>query len=139
MRLFQAIEAQYAALRAINGGSAGDGISRAVATLLVVVQVFPAMHLWLRKDAVAVQSLAVIALALVSAACLDARRARLSAIYWDQHWVPSMKQRLALGGWGLLVLFAVALSARVSAAGSLALFVALGALPLREWVNRLAT
>ena len=111
----------------------------AVATLVVVVQVFPAMHLWLRKDTVAVQSLAVIALALVSAACLDARRAQLSAIYWGQHWVPNMKQRLVLSGWGLLALFAVALSARVSIAGSLALFVALGALPLREWVNRLAT
>lgn len=138
MRLFQAIEAQYAALRAINGASAGDGIARAVATLLVAVQVFPAMHRWLRNDTVAVQSLAFIGLALVSAACLDARRARLSAVYWNQHWVPSMKQRLALSGWGLLVLFAVALSAKVSIAGSLALFATLGAFPLREWVNRLA-
>jgi hypothetical protein len=136
MRIFQAIEAQYSAIRAIQAPYAGDNVARLVATLCVVTQLFPAMYLWLGKAGSVAQALALAVLVLISAACLDARREMLAEIYWDRTWSPNLIQRLTLATWAFAVLFGVAICARHSIAGSLAIFITLGSLPLRTWINR---
>lgn len=138
MRLFQAIEAQYAAIRAIQGIYAGDGFGRLVATLCVVVQVMPAVFSLPEEGGGGVfDAASFLSLVIVAVTCLDRRRARLASLYWRPDWVPSMKQRVALGMWIWLLPFGVALTSRISVALALALFVALGSLPLRSWVDRL--
>ena len=137
LRLFQAIEAQYAAIHAIQNPRVGDALARIGALTIVWLDAGPLLMQQFADTGHQVLTAALVVI-VVAYFALDRRRHRLVQGYWGASWAPPVRQRLLIVFVTLLIVAPVAITSKYNLPLAWCLFVVLGSLPLKDWVDRIA-
>ena len=134
MNPMQAIEAEYAALRAF-GYKDGDLGARLIALTILAGQLFPVVVAGVIRAGTSALIVSFLVVYGAMFIVIDLRREKISSSYWSEGWNPKKRERLLVLGFIFATTVIIALLSRFSVVlGSLA-YLLTAAFPLHAWVK----